>query len=249
MLGIHAFGGQEGHGLPVAQGDGAGLVQQQDIHIARSFHRPAGGGDDVGLDHAVHARDADGTEQAADGGGDEADEQRDQHRQRHGVPLPGPGQARGLRGPGGEDGVGQQGGRGEQEDDGEARQEDVQGDLVGRLLALGAFHHGDHAVQEAFAGVGRDADHQPVGEHQGAPGDGGTVAAALADDWRALAGDGALIHRSHALHHLAIPGDGLAGLDQHEIADAQIWSVDTLAGAQAVPAEEAPGLHAPLGLA
>ena len=37
----------------------------------------------------------------------------------------------------------------EQEDDGQRRQQDVQRDLVGRLLALGAFDHGDHAVEEA----------------------------------------------------------------------------------------------------
>ena len=49
--------------------------------------------------------------------------------------------------------VRQQGGGGEQEDDGEPRQQDVQRDLVRRLLALGALDHGDHAVEEGFAGI------------------------------------------------------------------------------------------------
>ena len=75
--------------------------------------------------------------------------------------------------------IGQQGGADDQEDDREAGQQDVQGDLVGRLLALGAFHQADHAVQEALAGVGGDADDQPVGEHARAAGDGAAVAARL----------------------------------------------------------------------
>ena len=86
-----------------------------------------------------------------------------------------------------------------QEDDGEGRQQDVQRDLVGRLLALGAFDQADHAVQEALARVGGDPHDQPVGEHARAAGDGAAVAARLADHRRALAGDGALVHRGDAL--------------------------------------------------
>ena len=73
--------------------------------------------------------------------------------------------------------VGQQRGAHEQEDDGEAGQQDVERDLVGRLLALGALHQADHAVQESFAGVGGDAHHQPVREHARAAGHGAAVAA------------------------------------------------------------------------
>ena len=144
-LDVDAFRGQEGHGLAIAQGDGARLVQEQHVDIAGGLDSPARGGDDVGLDHAIHAGDADGAEQGTDGGGNEADQQGYQHREGHGVAL-----ACSLDG---ENGIGQQGGHGQQEDDGEARQEDVQGDLVGRLLTLGAFHHGDHAVEETFARV------------------------------------------------------------------------------------------------
>ena len=94
-------------------------------------------------------------------------------------------------------------------------------DLVGRLLALGALDHRDHAVEEGLAGVGGDAHDQPVGEHARAAGDGAAVAAALADDRRALAGDGALVDRGHAFDDLAVAGDEVAGLDQHHIALAQ----------------------------
>ena len=47
---------------------------------------------------------------------------------------------------------GQQGRAHHQEDDGETRQQDVECDLVGRLLALGALHQADHPVEEPFAG-------------------------------------------------------------------------------------------------
>ncbi len=79
-------------------------------------------------------------------------------------------------------------------DDRQRGQQDVERDFVGRLLPFGAFDHGDHAVKKGFAGVGGDAHDQPVGEHARAAGDGAAVAAALADDRGALAGDGALVH-------------------------------------------------------
>jgi hypothetical protein len=45
----------------------------------------------------------------------------------------------------------QQGDGGDQEDQGQAGQQHGQRDLVGRLAALGALDHGDHAVEEAVA--------------------------------------------------------------------------------------------------
>jgi hypothetical protein len=63
-------------------------------------------------------------------------------------------------GPGGEldAGIGaeaQQGDDGDQEDQGQAGQQDGERDLVRRLAAVGAFHHGDHAVEEARARLRR----------------------------------------------------------------------------------------------
>jgi hypothetical protein len=49
-----------------------------------------------------------------------------------------------------------QGDHGEQEDEGQPGDHDIEGDFVGRLLALRAFHEGDHAVQKGLAGVGGD---------------------------------------------------------------------------------------------
>src|ERR1039458_9217398 len=80
LLLAHAFQRQELDGLAVAQRDGAGFVQQQRVDVAGGLYRLAAHGEHVVLHDAVHAGDADGGKQAADGGGDEADEQRDQNR-------------------------------------------------------------------------------------------------------------------------------------------------------------------------
>ena len=57
---------------------------------------------------------------------------------------------------------GLQGRGGRQEDDGQAGEQDVEGDLVGRLLPAGALDEGDHPVDEALARLGSDLDDDPV---------------------------------------------------------------------------------------
>jgi hypothetical protein len=44
---IHSGRGNELAGLPVAEGDGSGFIQQQDVHIARRLHRASRGGEHV----------------------------------------------------------------------------------------------------------------------------------------------------------------------------------------------------------
>ena len=73
---VHARQRDELGGLPVAQGDGAGLVQQQRVHVAGGLDRAAGHGQHVALHQPVHAGDADRRQQRADGGRDQADQQR-----------------------------------------------------------------------------------------------------------------------------------------------------------------------------
>ena len=75
----HARHRQELGRHAVAEGDGAGLVEQQRIDVARRLDGAAGGGDDVEADQPVHAGNADGREQPADGGRDQRDEQRREH--------------------------------------------------------------------------------------------------------------------------------------------------------------------------
>ena len=74
----------EGHELrrpAVADGDRSRLVQEQRVHVARHFHRFSALGHDVRSQGAVHAGDADGRQQGADGRGNQAHQQR--HQRRH----------------------------------------------------------------------------------------------------------------------------------------------------------------------
>ena len=104
---------------------------------------------------------------------------------------------------------------GEQEDDREPGEQDVEGDLVRRLLAVGALDEGDHAVEERLARLGGDAHDDLVGQHPGAAGDGRAVAAGLADHRRRLAGDRRLVDGGDALDDVAVAGDHLAGARPH----------------------------------
>ena len=234
LLGWNTPDRDEFHRLAVAQGDRAGLVQQQHVHIPGGFHRPARHGDHVALDQAVHAGDADGGEQPADGGGDQADQQGHQHGDGDGRALPGRLHA--------VEREGQQGGADDQEDDGETGQQDIQGNLVGGLLAFGAFHQADHAVQETLAGIGGDAHDQPVGEQARPAGDGAAVAARFADDRGAFAGDGALVHRGDAFDDLAVRGEDVAGFHQEQVVLAQSGRGDQFVFGLAVRAGQFLGL-------
>ena len=208
-------------------GDGAGLVQQQHVHVTGGLDGAARGGNHIGLHHAAHARYAHGRQQAADGGGDQADQQGHQGSDAD--------RAAGLCRPHAEQRERQQRDGDHQKHDGESHQQNGQRNFIGRLLALGAFDHADHAVQKRLAGVHGDAHHQPVRQHPGATGDGGKVATGLAHHRCRFAGDGALIHRSHTLNHLAVHGDHLAGFHKHHITLAQILGLfrDPVVGGQA----------------
>ena len=190
---------QESRGLTVAEGDGAGFIQQQYVDIAGGFHRAAAGGDNVGAEHSAHPGDADSGEQAADGGRDQTHQQRDQHGNANRITAPR------REGP--------DGGGGQQEHQRQGDQQDRQRDFVWGLTALRAFNHSDHPVEEGFARVDAAADHQPVREDPGAAGDRGEIAAGLADHRRGFPGDGAFIYRSAAFDHFAVAGDNVASFD------------------------------------
>ena len=65
--------------LAVSQSDGAGFIEKQGVDIAGGLDRAARHGQHIVLHQAIHAGDADGGEKSADGGGNQADQQRDQH--------------------------------------------------------------------------------------------------------------------------------------------------------------------------
>ena len=214
FLGIDAGGRDEFRRLAVAHRDRAGLVQQQHVDVAGGLHRAAAHGQHVLLHHAVDAGDADGREQSADRGRNQADQQRNQDRDREG-------QADLLDSAGtvGEIGVREKSERqhrddDRQEDDRQRREQDRERDFVGRPLAFGPFDQFDHAVHERLAGVGGHADRDLVGEHLGAAGDGRAVAAGLADHGGRFAGDGRFVDRGGAFDDLAVGGNHLA--DRHD---------------------------------
>jgi len=66
----------------ITKGDGAGLVQQQHMYVPGCFHSTAGLGDHIEAYQAVHAGNADGRQQAANGRGNQRHKQCDQKHQR-----------------------------------------------------------------------------------------------------------------------------------------------------------------------
>ena len=193
--------------LAVAERDGARLVEQQRVHVTRGFHGPPGHRQDVVLHQAVHAGDADGRDQRADGGRNQAHQQGNQHRdwnRRAGV----------VR-------EGLQRDDDQQEHQRQHGEQDVQRDLVRRLLTLGAFDERNHPVEEAVAWLRGDPDLDPVGDDARAAGDSRAIAARLADDRRRFAGDRGFVDRRHAFDDLAVGGDELAGADHDHVTFAQ----------------------------
>jgi hypothetical protein len=195
-------------GLAVAVGNRAGLVQQQHVHVAGYFHRLAGFGEDIRRQRTVHARYADSRKQATDRGGNQAHQQCDQQEWRD------------LHADKGADG--RQRGHDDEEGQRHRRQQHRECDFVGRLLPVGAFDQRDHAVEEAVAGFGGDADDDLVGQHLGPADHTGTIGAGLAQHRCGFAGDRGFVDRGQALDDLAVGGDLLAGADDHGVARAQV---------------------------
>ena len=135
---------------PIAEGDGAGLVEQDHVDVAGGLDGAAAHGQHVEAGHAVHAGDADRRQQAADRGRDEAHQERDQLDDADG--LTGEHPERPERD------------HGQQEHERQAGEQDRERDLVRRPLPLGALDERDHPVQERLARVGRDADDELVAD-------------------------------------------------------------------------------------
>ncbi len=112
--------GRKARRLPIAKGNSARLVEQQHIDVAGRLDGAPRHRQHVVAHQPIHPGDADRREQAADGGRDQTHEQRHQHNRRYA--LSGVLRER------------QQRRRRQQEDDREPDEDDVQRDLVGRLL-------------------------------------------------------------------------------------------------------------------
>ena len=109
----------------------------------------------------------------------------------------------------------------DQEDQRERGEDQRQRDFIGRPLALGALDERDHPVEERFAGLRRDLNHDSIGQDGGAAGHAGAVAARLADHRRRFAGDRRLVHRCDPFDHLAVAGNDLPCAHDHLISRPQ----------------------------
>ena len=198
--------------LAVADGDRAGLVEQQHVDIARRLDRAARFGEHVEADQPVHAGDTDRRQQGCDRRRDERDEQGREDRDRD--------RSAGVRCEAGD------GGDRDQEDDGQADEQDGERDLVRCLLPLRPLDQRDHPVEEALPRIDRHAHPDAVGDDARTRGHRRPVAARLADHRRAFAGDRGFVDRGDAGDHLAVGRDQVARLDQHDVADRQAAAGD-----------------------
>ncbi len=163
---------------------------------AASTARPAHG-QHVALHQAVHAGDADGRQQRADGGGDQRDQQGDEHGDRDlGCPRRSPSAAGWRPRPG-------------------TRRSGPAMRML-RAISFGVLRRSVPSTRAIMrsrklcAGLLGDAHDDPVGEHARAAGDGAAVAARLADDRGRLAGDRRLVDRGDALDDVAVARDQVA---------------------------------------
>ncbi len=214
LAGVDTGRREELGGLAVAERDRSRLVEEKDVDVARGLDGPARHGEDVVTEDAVHPRDADGREEAADRRRDETDEERHEDGGRKVAPRI--------------EGEGAKSERCEEEDDRQACEEDVESDLVRRLLPLGPLDEPDHPVEEGRAGLGGDLDDDPVGEDLRPAGDRRTIASRLPDHRSRLAGNGGFVDRRDPFDDGPVAGDQLVRLDDDEVALPERGGGDTL---------------------
>ena len=139
LLPGHARSRQKRSSLAVAQRDRARLVQQQHVHVASGLDGAPAHREHILLHETVNAGNADGAEQSANRGRDEANEQGNEHGDRE---INSSEEAERL-----------QRDQHYQEDNRERGEQNRQRDFIRRLLPLGAFNQADHAIQKCFARV------------------------------------------------------------------------------------------------
>jgi hypothetical protein len=205
-------GRNEVAGLTVAERDRAGLVEQQDIDVAGRLHRAARGREHIALEQPVHAGDADGAEQSADGRWYQANQQRDEGREGEGNVRV---QAERLEGH--DD---------EQENHRQCGEQEGERDFVRRLLPGRALDHRNHAINERTARFRSHPNDDPVAQNPRATRDRTTVPAAFAHHRGGFAGDRRLVHRGDAFDHIAICGDEVTGFADNRVAPTEIGGRD-----------------------
>src|SRR5262249_16349686 len=110
----------------------------------------------------------------------------------------------------------------QQKDERQRGEQNRERDFVWGLLALRAFHEGNHAVEKTVTLFHRDANDNAVAEPAGSGSNRTAVAAAFADDGRGFASDGGFVHAGDAFDDVAIRGNDVARFTNHDIAFLQI---------------------------
>ena len=187
----------------VAQSDCAGLVEKQDIDISRRLDRAPTHCQHIPLKHAIHARDADRTEQAADGCRNQANEQRNKNRNR--------------KDGGGINAEWLQRHTHEQENERQRGKQNRQCDFVRRFLTARALDESNHAVEKTAAPLHRNPNDNAVAEHTGATCNRAAVATAFPNHRSGFAGDRGFIDACDSLHHIAIRRNHIARLANDEV--------------------------------
>ena len=213
----------------VAKGDGAGFIEQQRVHIAGRFHSAARGGNHIEADEPVHAGNADGRKQAADGCRNQTDQQGNQHRYRQ----VGTGIARQRP----------QADTHNQKNNGQTGEQNGQRQFIRGFLPLRPFHQRNHPVNKGGAGCSRNPHLDIIRENRGAPCHSRAVTTRLADNGRGFAGDGRFIDRGQPLNNLAIAGDNVPRFHQHHVINIQIQRIDAL-----IQSVKVTGIHIAFGM-
>ena len=199
--------GHECGGLAIAEGDGSCLVEQKRVDVACCLDGTATHCNHVLLNEPIHARDADRRQQATNGCRNKTDEECDQHRNRHWrLSI---------------DRKRLQRGHGQHKNDRQSRQQNCQRDLVGCLLTRRAFNQCDHAIDERFARVCRDADDEIVAEYARSASHGRTITATFSNDGGALTSDRAFVYGRNAFDNLTIAWNDITRQTEHVVVSTQ----------------------------
>ena len=188
------------------------------MHIARGFNRPPRLGNHVEAHQTVHAGNTDGRQQAADGGRNQRHQQG--HQKHQGQAATGKVSER------------LQGHDHDQKDQGQADQQNIQGNLVRGFLPLCPFDQCDHTVQSGLAGVGADLHQQPVTDQPRIAGHRRAITARLTDHRRRFASNRRFVDRGNPFNHLAVAGNHLPRFDAHHIPFAQAGGRDDFKAAR-----------------
>src|SRR5208282_4270198 len=190
-------------GLAVAERDRSRLIEEERVHVPSRFHGAPGHRQHVVLHHAVHAGNADRGQQTANGGRSQTNQQGDEYKYR-------------LR----RSRVNRerlQRNHSQQENNGQARQQNVERDLVRSLLPLGTLDQSDHSVEEGFSRIRSDANFDYVGQHARAASDRRPVSSGFADHGRGFPRNRRFVHRGNAFDDFAIARDEFARGHHHDI--------------------------------